>query len=159
MENGPKAENWKFGRKIDPIFSPLLGHFSPTILFKIITRIKLLFSNYLGRYSYSFRARQELISVAVTVLWVWREYVFTVTVRYSYIKNGPWNLFSENYSYSYIKNGFSNYKCNDLEIEKNGISDPGPLSNSSANFFPFSAFGRFPFYARRPPSQLNFWRA
>ena len=38
------------------------GH---TILFKIITRIKLLFSNYLGRYSYSFRARQELISVTV----------------------------------------------------------------------------------------------
>ena len=41
-----------------------------TILFKIITRIKLLFSNYLGRYSYSFRARQELISATVTVLWV-----------------------------------------------------------------------------------------
>ena len=32
-------------------------------MFKIITRIKLLFSNYLGRYSYSFRARQELISL------------------------------------------------------------------------------------------------
>ena len=56
------------------------------ILFKIITRIKLLFSNYLGRYSHSFRAWQELISVTVTVLWVSREYVFTVTVRYSYIK-------------------------------------------------------------------------
>ena len=41
-----------------------------TILFKITTRIKFLFSNYLGRYSYSFRARQELISVTVTVLWV-----------------------------------------------------------------------------------------
>ena len=41
-----------------------------TILFKIITRIKLLFSNYLGRYSYSFRARQELISVTVTASWV-----------------------------------------------------------------------------------------
>ena len=38
-----------------------------TILFKIIIRIKLLFSNYVGRYSYSFRARQELISVTVTV--------------------------------------------------------------------------------------------
>ena len=38
-----------------------------TILFKIITRIELLFANYLGRYSYSFRARQELISVTVTV--------------------------------------------------------------------------------------------
>ena len=64
-----------------------------TFLFKIITRIKLLFSNYLGRYSYSFRARQELISVTVTVLWVRREYVFTVTVRYSYIKNGLRNYF------------------------------------------------------------------
>ena len=57
-----------------------------TILFKIITRIKLLISNYLGRYSYSFRARQELISVTVTVLWVWREYLSTATVRRSYIK-------------------------------------------------------------------------
>ena len=64
-----------------------------TILFKIITRIKLRFSNYLGRYSYSFRARQELISVTVTVFWVWREYVFTVTVRYNYIKNGLRNYF------------------------------------------------------------------
>ena len=33
----------------------------PLVLREIITRIKLLFSNYLGRYSYSFRARQELI--------------------------------------------------------------------------------------------------
>ena len=41
-----------------------------TILIKIITRIKILFPNYLGRYSYNFRARQELISVTVTVLWV-----------------------------------------------------------------------------------------
>ena len=41
-----------------------------TILFKSIARKKLLFSNYLGRYSYSFRARQALISVTVTVLWV-----------------------------------------------------------------------------------------
>ena len=56
-----------------------------TILFKIITGIKLVFSKYLGRYSYSFRARQEWISVTVTVLWVWREYFFIVTVRYSYI--------------------------------------------------------------------------
>ena len=42
-------------------------HYHP---FKIITRIKLSFSNYLGCYSYSFRARQELIAVTVTVLWV-----------------------------------------------------------------------------------------
>ena len=80
--------------------------FHNTILFKIITRIKLLFSNYLGCYSYRFRARQELISVTVTVLCVWREYFFTVTVRYSYIKKWSVELFSENYSYSYIKNGF-----------------------------------------------------
>ena len=46
------------------------GAFLLTILFKIITRIKLLFSNYLGCYSYSFGARQELISVTVTALWV-----------------------------------------------------------------------------------------
>ena len=47
------------------------GSFSAyTILFKIITRMKLLFSNYLGRYSYSFRARQELSSVTVTCSFV-----------------------------------------------------------------------------------------
>ena len=49
---------------------PKMAALKITILLKIITRIKLLFSNYLGRYSYSFRARQELISVTVTVLWV-----------------------------------------------------------------------------------------
>ena len=38
-----------------------------TILFKIITRMKLLFSNYLGGYSYSFRGASELISITVTV--------------------------------------------------------------------------------------------
>ena len=38
-----------------------------TILFKIITRIKLLFSNYLGDYSYSFRGSSELINITVTV--------------------------------------------------------------------------------------------
>ena len=32
--------------------------------------------------------------------------LFTVTVRYSYIKKWSVELFSENYSYSYIKNGF-----------------------------------------------------
>ena len=45
-----------------------LEFISCAILFKIITRIQLLFSNYLGRYS--FRAQWELISVTVTVLWV-----------------------------------------------------------------------------------------
>ena len=38
-----------------------------TILFKIITRMKLLFSNYLGGYSYSFQGSSELISITVTV--------------------------------------------------------------------------------------------
>ena len=38
-----------------------------TILFKIITRMKLLFSNYLGDYSYSFQGSSELISTTVTV--------------------------------------------------------------------------------------------
>ena len=37
------------------------------ILFKIITRMKLLFSNYLGDYSYSFQGSSELISITVTV--------------------------------------------------------------------------------------------
>ena len=58
----------RFGRTApgaQAIFTRIINH---TILFKIITRIK--FSNYLGRYSYSFRARQELISVTVIVLWV-----------------------------------------------------------------------------------------
>ena len=34
-----------------------------TILFKIITRMKLLFSNYLGDYNYSFERSFELISI------------------------------------------------------------------------------------------------
>ena len=38
-----------------------------TILLKIITRMKLLFSNYLGYYSYSFQGSSELISITVTV--------------------------------------------------------------------------------------------
>ena len=38
-----------------------------TILFEIIARMKLLFSNYLGDYSYSFQGSSELISITVTV--------------------------------------------------------------------------------------------
>ena len=38
-----------------------------TILFKIITRMELLFSNYLGDYSYSFQGSSELITITVTV--------------------------------------------------------------------------------------------
>ena len=34
-----------------------------TILFKIITRIRLLFPNYLGGYSYSFRGFFELFTL------------------------------------------------------------------------------------------------
>ena len=41
--------------------------FRNAILFKIITRMKLLFSNYLGDYSYSFQGSSELISITVTV--------------------------------------------------------------------------------------------
>ena len=37
------------------------------ILSKIITRMELLFSNYLGDYSYSFQGSSELISITVTV--------------------------------------------------------------------------------------------
>ena len=38
-----------------------------TIPFKIITRMNVLFSNYLGGYSYSFQGSSELISITVTV--------------------------------------------------------------------------------------------
>ena len=38
-----------------------------TILFKIITRMNFLFSNYLGDYSYSFQGSSEFISITVTV--------------------------------------------------------------------------------------------
>ena len=38
-----------------------------TILFKIITRMKLLLSNYLGDYSYRFQGLSELSSITVTV--------------------------------------------------------------------------------------------
>ena len=37
------------------------------ILFIIITRMKSLFLNYLGDYSYSFQGSSELISITVTV--------------------------------------------------------------------------------------------
>ena len=43
------------------------GSFKLTILFKIITRMKLLVSNYLGDYSYRFQGSSELISITVTV--------------------------------------------------------------------------------------------
>ena len=44
-----------------------INYLGITILFKIITRIKLLFSNYLGDYSYSFQGSVELICITVTV--------------------------------------------------------------------------------------------
>ena len=37
------------------------------MLFKIITRMKLLFWNYLGVYSYSLQGSSELISTTVTL--------------------------------------------------------------------------------------------
>ena len=40
-----------------------------TIPFKIITRMKLLFSNYLGDCSYSFQGSFETIRITVTVSW------------------------------------------------------------------------------------------
>ena len=45
------------------------GNLDVTIFFKIITRMKLLFSIYLGDYSYSFQGSSELISITVTVSW------------------------------------------------------------------------------------------
>ena len=50
-------------REILVVFEVFLG----TILFKIITRIKLFFSNYLGDYSYSFQGSVELICITATV--------------------------------------------------------------------------------------------
>ena len=64
------AANWGFGGGGGLNFFFRGRNVHQAILFKIITRIKLLFSNYLGRYSYRLPARQELISVTVTVLWV-----------------------------------------------------------------------------------------
>ena len=46
-------------------FEALFRYF--TIVFKIITRMKLLFLNYLGDYSYSFQGSSELISITVAV--------------------------------------------------------------------------------------------
>ena len=40
--------------------------FMCTILFKIITRMNLLFSNYLGDYRYSFQGSVEFICITVT---------------------------------------------------------------------------------------------
>ena len=71
-----RDKNWTIFR-IFGIYVLFLSDFEMTILFKVITRIKFLVSNYLGRYSYSFRARQELISVTVTVLWVWRIFLYS----------------------------------------------------------------------------------
>ena len=42
------------------------GSHATTILLKIITRMKLSFSNYLGDYSYSFQGSSELVIITVT---------------------------------------------------------------------------------------------
>ena len=46
---------------------PVQNSVRNAILFKIITCMKLLFSNYLGGYNYSFRGSSKLISITVTV--------------------------------------------------------------------------------------------
>ena len=46
-----------------PQFSSVFG--TITILFKTITRMKLIFSNYFGDYSYSFQGSAELICSTV----------------------------------------------------------------------------------------------
>ena len=73
--------------------------------FKIITRIILLFSNYLGRYSYSFRARQALISVysSVGLTGIFLCSCSSVQLH----KKWSSELFSKYYSYLQ-KNGFQN---------------------------------------------------
>ena len=67
----PLATRWLGATALqDTVLGPALRvpktHAS-TILFKIITRMKLLFSKYLGDYSYSFQGSSELISITVTV--------------------------------------------------------------------------------------------
>ena len=59
------------------------------ILLKIITRIKLLFLNYLGRYSYSFRVRWEFISITVTVL-AGLTGIFSLQLQFVY--SGHWAI-------------------------------------------------------------------
>ena len=44
-----------------------IKHRQDTILFKIITRMKLLSSNHLGDCSYSFQGSSEIICITVTV--------------------------------------------------------------------------------------------
>ena len=62
----PKPVVW-FAPWIPVVFvMSVVSVISVTILFKIITRMKLLFSNYLGDYSYRFQGSSELISITVT---------------------------------------------------------------------------------------------
>ena len=64
----PKIHLPKFNPEIGPKkFTLHLCRAVLADLFKIITRMKLLFSNYLGDYSYSFQGSSEIISITVTV--------------------------------------------------------------------------------------------
>ena len=66
LSRGYHAES--FGEKIKKCSQNDSGDFHlSTILFQIITRMKVLFSNFLGDYSYSFQGSSELISITVTV--------------------------------------------------------------------------------------------
>ena len=51
--------------------------FAVTILFKVATRMKLLISNYLGDYSYSFQGSSEIIRITVTAALFFYETVVT----------------------------------------------------------------------------------
>ena len=74
-----------------------------TILVKIITRMKLLFSNRLGDYSYSFQGSSELISI-------------TVTISLFFLPNGvtgnnsPQEFSRVSGNYSYMIQWFSNWR-------------------------------------------------
>ena len=53
---------------LSPRKNGLTSLFKEVRVFKeIITRMRLLFSNYLGDYSYSFQGSSDLISITVTV--------------------------------------------------------------------------------------------
>ena len=92
----PETPHWRF--------TNIGGLNVSTILFKIITRMRLLFSNDLEDYSYSFQGSSELISITVAV------FLFS-------LQNAVTGKNFLQY-FSYIIQLFSSLKCNDFE--KNG---------------------------------------
>ena len=79
------------------MYHPLQNHYTH----------KLLFSNYIGRYSYSFRARQELISLQLQ--FCGSDGNMSLQLQFGTVtEKMVFGMIFENYSYSYIKKWFSN---------------------------------------------------